>query len=126
MKLTIADLDAERPEQAQEPFVIDLGDEEVTLPAAPDIPASLLVNLGNADDMQLAARVLGTDEWTRILRHPSMTLARVQALSAAYYGYLQDSGLGDLGKAQGSPVSSIGSGRRSKRTSGSRATAGRS
>lgn len=107
MKLTIADLDTEQAGE-QEPFVIDLGDEEVTLPAARDIPASLLVGLGSATEMELASRVLGTDEWTRILAHPSMTLSRLQTLSTAYYGYLRDSGLGDLGKAPGSLPSSTG------------------
>lgn len=106
MKLTLADLDIERPEVAPDPFVIDLGDEQITLPAARDIPASLLVDLGSATEMELAARVLGTDEWKRILNHPSMTLSRLQILSVKYYEYLRESGLGDLGKAPASPGSS--------------------
>lgn len=125
MILTIDDLDAETPSE-QEPFVIDLGDEKVTLPAARDIPSSLLIDLGSASDMELAARVLGTDEWQRVLAHPAMTLARLQALSGAYYDYLRESGLGDLGKAQASPLSSTVSGPRSRRTSGSRAKGKRS
>lgn len=108
MKLTLADLDTERPEVESEPFVIDLGDEQVQLPAARDIPASLLVGLGAATEMELAARILGTDEWSRILAHPSMTLSRLQVLSIKYYEYLRESGLGDLGKAPGSPDSSTG------------------
>lgn len=104
MKLTIADLDAEIGSDEQEPFTFDLGSEEITLPSARNIPSTLLTDLGNASETELAARVLGTDEWKRILNDPSMTLARLQVLSAKYYEYLRASGLGDLGKAPASLV----------------------
>lgn len=103
MKLTIADLDAEIGVDEQKPFTIELDGEEITLPSARDIPTSLLIGLGKASEMEIAARVLGTDEWQRIMRHPSMNLARLQVLSEKYYAYLREAGLGDLGKARALP-----------------------
>lgn len=120
MKLTIEDLDGEDAEV--EPFVVDLGDGQITLPAAQDIPSSLLVGLGSASELEVAERVLETGEWQKIMNHPSMTLRRVQNLAARYYEYLESSGLGDLGKSRASSTSSTGSARQSKRTSGSRRT----
>lgn len=108
MKLTLADLDAEKPENVED-FIIDLGDEQVRLPRADEIPAALFIDLGNASELELASRVLGSAEWQRILNHPSMKLMRLQKLSALYFEYLKQSGLGDLGKAPASQLSSTGS-----------------
>lgn len=119
MKLTLADLDAESPDDL-EPFELELDDKTtVLIPHPMDVRAEVLLDYDPASPESMLRAVLSDEDWETVITWPGMTLRRIGVVFDAYSKHF---GL-SLGKAPGSPRSSTGTAKRSRPTS--RGKAGR-
>ena len=109
------DLDAVAREAEGEPFSFTFGGEEYELPPQPDILGAAAATGGRLD--VLLRRLLGDDQWNRLLDSPAtFTNEHLQALMDAYGAHL---GI-DMGNSQASPSFYKSTVAPSKRTSSGR------
>jgi hypothetical protein len=113
MRLTLDQIEAERGEV--EPFEIELdAGQVITLPHPKDISFEAIATFDDSKPASVLRALMGDRAFDAFAANPRVTLHVLEQVMAAYYLHF---GLGDKGKGNASGPSSIGSARRSRRTS---------
>lgn len=126
MRKTLEQYEAERGDDG-DPFELELSDGEwVTLRHPEDMPFDDLLRFDSARPAEVLRVLMGEDAFTRLVsavRPDGSKRVTLGVLGGILTDYMQHYGMGTPGEAVASPPSSIGSARRSKRTSPKRASA---